>query len=163
MNPDRKKYNNVIELKLEDQNDPLFEDDWLELQRDLERLINKERDEQKMNYIDNYEPIEWGEPLKGSDIKNVFQFSLRERKDLQILENILTDEESDSHMILRQKWGKIIYRRRSNVIITFVDEFEMTPFVIDANAKLESQIGKNCSGTRTEMFVYRIFLTVQLM
>ena len=57
MNPDRKKYNNVIELKLEDQNDPLFEDDWLELQRDLERLINKERDEQKMNYIDNYEPI----------------------------------------------------------------------------------------------------------
>lgn len=157
MNPDRKKYNNVIELKLEDQNDPLFEDDWLELQRDLERLINKERDEQKMNYIDNYEPIEWGEALKGSDIKNVFQISLRERKDLQILENILTDEESDSHMILRQKWGTIIYRRRSNVIITFVDEFEMTPIVIDANAKLESQIGKKCSGTRTEMFVYRIF------
>ena len=161
MNPDRKKYNNVIELKLEDQNDPLFEDDWLELQRDLERLINKERDEQKMNYIDNYEPIEWGEPLKGSDIKNVFQFSLRERKDLQILENILTDEESDSHMILQQKWGEIIYRRRSKVIITFVDEFEMTPIVIDANAKLESQIGKHCSGSLTEMNLCKILVSLR--
>ena len=160
MNPDRRKYNNVIELKLEDQNDPLFEDDWLKLQGDLEHLINKERDEQKMNYIDNYEPIEWGEALKGSDIKNVFQISLRERKDLQILENILTEKESNAHLALLQKWGNFAFRRRSNVIITFVDEFEMSPLVIDANAKLESQIGKNCSGTLTKMNVCKSVISL---
>lgn len=146
MNPDRRRYNNVIELKLE-QATPLFEDDWLKLQQDLERLINDERCEQKINYIDNYDPIEWCEPLKGSDIKNVFQISLRERKDLQILENILNDKELKAHGTLVDKWGTFIFRRRSNVIITFVDEFEMTPIVIDANANLNTQIGRNCSGT----------------
>ena len=151
MKPDRKKYNNVIELKLTEQSDPLFEDDWLQLQRDLERLINEQRAEQKMNYIDNYEPIEWCEPLKGSDIKNVFQLSLRERKDLQILENLLTDKELKSLII--EQWGECSFRRRSNVIITFVDEFDMAPFVIDANADLSSQIGRNCSGTVTNAFL----------
>ena len=154
MNPDRKRYNNVIELKLDDKEaGPLFEDDWLELQRDLERFINEERTEQKINYIDNYDPIEWCEPLKGSDIKNVFQISLRERKDLQILENILNDEELKSHGTLFDRWGPLGYRRRSNVIITFVDEFEMMPIVIDANADLNREIGRNCSGTAT---TYRI-------
>ena len=152
MNPDSRRYNNVIELKLDEHAEPLFEEGWLELQQDLERLINDERCEQKINYIDNYDPIEWCEPLKGSDIKNVFQISLRERKDLQILENILNDEELKSHGILMDKWGKIIFKRRSNVIITFVDEFEMTPIVIDANANLNSQIGRNCSGTIIKYF-----------
>ena len=157
MNPDRRRYNNVIELKLDEYATPLFENDWLTLQQDLERLINDERCEQKINYIDNYDPIEWCEPLKGSDIKNVFQISLRERKDLQILENILNDKELKAHGTLVDKWGNIIFRRRSNVIITFVDEFEMTPIVIDANANLNTQIGRNCSGTIVLKLFYEMF------
>jgi len=62
-------------------------------------------------------------------------FHMKDYASLGELESFITEQKYD-----QERMGRIETKRRSNMIISFVDEIDMEPMVVDGNAELNAEI-----------------------